>query len=227
MNLTEDQEGYMFPVCDGLFAETFSEDSSYMFGKQELKIRQLFGANLGVAAPVWDAALCLCRYLEEKMLDLKGKRVIELGAGTGIVGILAARLGASVTLTDLPHAIPQLESNVSTNMPQCGWPSATPTVIPLSWGLDHRQFATDWDLVLGADIVYLSETYTLLLDTLTHLCDGGAALYLSSKMRREHGTPDFFENILPQRFDCQLVYSDTGQNISIYCATLRKDGNKL
>lgn len=27
------------------------------------------------------------------MLDLKGKRVIELGAGTGIVGILAARLG--------------------------------------------------------------------------------------------------------------------------------------
>lgn len=38
-------------------------------------------------------ALFLCCYLGEQLVDLSGKRVIELGAGTGVVGILAARLG--------------------------------------------------------------------------------------------------------------------------------------
>ncbi len=44
-----------FPVDDCLFAETFSQDAVYSLVGQELKIRQVFGANLGVAAPVWEA----------------------------------------------------------------------------------------------------------------------------------------------------------------------------
>ncbi|KAJ8358525.1 hypothetical protein SKAU_G00150500 [Synaphobranchus kaupii] len=219
MNFDDEQAGYPFHVDDELFADTFSEESIYRFGSEELKISQVFSANLGVAAPVWDAALYLCRYFDQ--LDLKGKRVIELGAGTGIVGILAARLGAEVTLTDLPHAVPQLQKNVSTNMPLSGWPCVTPTVLPLSWGLDQGKFPTDWDLVVGADIVYLSETYPLLMDTLTHLCQEGATVYLSSKMRREHRTPGFYDDILPRRFDSQLLCCDPAQNISLYRATLR------
>ncbi|XP_036387760.1 EEF1A lysine methyltransferase 3-like [Megalops cyprinoides] len=224
MNFEGDHEEYLFPVDDGLFADTFSEESVYRFGSEEVKISQVFSANLGVAAPVWDAALCLCRHLEQQSLDLRGKRVIELGAGTGIVGILAARLGAEVTLTDLPYAVPQLEKNVLANVPPAGWPSAAPTVAPLSWGLDQTQFPVDWDLVLGADIVYLADTYPLLMDTLAHLCQDGATLYLSSKMRGEHGTPGFYADILPQRFNSQLVSCDPAQNINLYRATLRRGG---
>ena len=44
-----------FPVDDCLFAETFYQDNVYNLIGQELKIRQLFGANLGVAAAVWEA----------------------------------------------------------------------------------------------------------------------------------------------------------------------------
>ncbi|KAJ7999918.1 hypothetical protein DPEC_G00199390 [Dallia pectoralis] len=166
-------------------------------------------------------ALHLCRYFEENSLNFEGKRVIELGAGTGIVGILAARLGANVTLTDLPLAVPQLQSNLSANMPSFGWPSVTPSVLPLSWGQDQNNFASDWDLVLGADIVYLAETYPLLLDTLVHLCKGGAVAYLSSKMRGEHGTPVFYRHTLPQKFHVELVHCDPAQNINIYRALLR------
>ncbi|XP_044034155.1 EEF1A lysine methyltransferase 3-like [Siniperca chuatsi] len=212
-----------FPVDDCLFAETFSQDTVYNLVGQELKIRQVFGANLGVAAPVWDAALHLCCYFEEQSVELRGKRIIELGAGTGVVGILAARLGAVVTLTDLPLALPQLQANVSANMPSSGWPTTLPTVLPLSWGEDHMNFPSDWDLVLCADIIYLPETYPPLVETLVHLCKNGAVVYLSSKMRKEHETPGFYEECLPSRFNVELVHRDDKQNINIYRASLRKD----
>lgn len=35
----------------------------------------------------------MCMYLELGAVELKGKRAIELGAGTGLVGIVAALLG--------------------------------------------------------------------------------------------------------------------------------------
>lgn len=128
-----------------------------------------------------------------------------------------------MTLTDLPLVLPQLETNVSINMPSSGWPSAPPTVLPLSWGEDHMSFSSEWDLVLCADIIYLPETYPLLVETLAHLCKNGAVVYLSSKMRKEHGTPVFYEEYLPRKFDVELVHCDNKQNNNIYRAVLRKD----
>ncbi|XP_009294376.1 protein N-lysine methyltransferase METTL21A isoform X2 [Danio rerio] len=74
--------------------------------------------RLGVAAVVWDAAVVLCMFLEMGKVDLKGKRVIELGAGTGLVGIVAALLGANVTITDREPALEFLTANVHENIPQ-------------------------------------------------------------------------------------------------------------
>lgn len=49
---------------------------------------------------VWDAALVLAKYLQKLHLSNKAtkeglgnKRVIELGAGTGVVGLMAAACG--------------------------------------------------------------------------------------------------------------------------------------
>jgi len=46
---------------------------------------------------VWDAALVLAKYLQTDKFYSKGglanKRVIELGAGTGVVGLIAAACG--------------------------------------------------------------------------------------------------------------------------------------
>lgn len=50
-----------------------------------------------VGCVVWDAALVLCKYLEtgefDKEKKLVGKTAIDLGSGTGAVGIVAAVLG--------------------------------------------------------------------------------------------------------------------------------------
>lgn len=38
----------------------------------------------------------MCMYLELGRVELKGKKAIELGAGTGLVGIVAALLGECI-----------------------------------------------------------------------------------------------------------------------------------
>ncbi|KAM5181634.1 EEF1A lysine methyltransferase 3 [Mantella aurantiaca] len=198
-----------------LFSDTYTEESGYEFCGRRLHITQHYGADLGVAAPVWDAALNLCSYFEERQLNLKGKKIIELGAGTGIVGILLSLLGANVTLTDLPHTLPQIAKNVSANVPD-GHPLK---VCALSWGLDQAQFPQDYDFIIGADIVYLKETYDHLLQTLQHLCCPNTTIFLSSKMRKEHGTVDFFQDVLPKYFNVELVKRNAEDNINIYIVT--------
>ncbi|XP_053546501.1 EEF1A lysine methyltransferase 3-like [Bombina bombina] len=198
-----------------LFSETYTEESHYVFCGQELRITQHYGANLGVAAPVWDAALELCGYFEEQKLNFKGKKVLELGAGTGIVGILASLLGGQVTLTDLPHALPQINKNVSANIPLRN----APNVCALSWGVDQEQFPQDYDFILGADIVYLKATYPLLIQTLQFLCGPHTTVLLSSKMRQEHGTVAFFQDMLTKYFISELVKRNEDKNINIYKVT--------
>ncbi|KAG9260449.1 EEF1A lysine methyltransferase 3 [Astyanax mexicanus] len=215
------EAGEVFPAEVLLFEDGFSAEDSVLCCGQVCTVRQVFSASLGVAASVWEAAIHLCRYFEKTSLDLKGKRVIELGAGTGFVGILAAKLGACVTMTDLPLVIPQAVQNIEANTPPTGWPAEAPVAVPLSWGRDQQNFPSDWDYVLGTDIIYMPETFPLLLDTLVHLCGGGATVYLSSKMRQEHGTQDFYDHWLPQRFEVELVQREPEENINIYRAVLR------
>uniref|UniRef100_A0A8C8VNL3 EEF1A lysine methyltransferase 3 n=1 Tax=Pelusios castaneus TaxID=367368 RepID=A0A8C8VNL3_9SAUR len=210
----------VFPREVGLFADTFPEETRYGFCGHVLIIAQHHGARLGVAAPVWEAALALCKYFEEQKLNFRGKTVIELGAGTGIVGILATLLGGDVTITDLPLALKQIQENVHRNVP--AEHSAQARVCALSWGLDHEEFLRDYDFILGADIVYLKDTYSLLIKTLRHLCGPRSTIYLSSKMRQEHSTVVFYEALLPLHFSLELVYRDEKENINIYRVTSKE-----
>ncbi|XP_069772698.1 protein N-lysine methyltransferase METTL21D isoform X3 [Narcine bancroftii] len=61
----------------------------------------------GVGFVVWDAALVLAKYLETSSFYqgnhhvFSGKNVVELGSGTGVVGLMASTLGGE-TVKDLP-----------------------------------------------------------------------------------------------------------------------------
>lgn len=60
-----------------------------------LEIRQLSSGDVGCV--VWDAAIVLSKFLERRECVepglFSGRSVVELGSGTGIVGIMAATLG--------------------------------------------------------------------------------------------------------------------------------------
>ncbi|KAL7992808.1 hypothetical protein Chor_017064 [Crotalus horridus] len=84
----------------------------------------------GTGSVVWDAALVLARFLEKSAAQtgqdterrggspvafLRHKAVLELGAGTGLVGLVAASLGANVTVTDLEEIQDLLKVNIENN----------------------------------------------------------------------------------------------------------------
>ncbi|XP_042730920.1 protein N-lysine methyltransferase METTL21A isoform X3 [Lagopus leucura] len=74
--------------------------ATYRFAGRTVRIRQDWERR-GVAAVVWDAAVVLSAYLEMGGIDLRDRSVIELGAGTGLLGIVATLLDA--LFMDIKH----------------------------------------------------------------------------------------------------------------------------
>ena len=134
----------------------------------------------GPGGALWDAAVVLAHHLHS--LQLRGARGWELGAGTGLPGLAAARLGAHVTLTDRPRALPLLRRNAEHNGLQV-------TVLELEWGSTSPEWsaaeAPPFNLVLGADVVCHDDSMAPLIATLRQLLRGGGEALISNKCRDE------------------------------------------
>ncbi|KAM8721868.1 protein N-lysine methyltransferase METTL21A [Acanthopagrus schlegelii] len=189
-----------------------NSSAQFRFANRDLHLSQDW-KQLGVAAVVWDAAVVMCMYLEVGKVEVKGRQVIELGAGTGLVGIVAALLGARVTITDRQPALDFLSANVKANLPPDSQGSVV--VSELTWGEGLERYpAGGFDVVLGADIVYLEDTFVPLLRTLEHLCSDSTVVLLACKIRYKRDT-DFLD-MLKQPFRVEEVHYDKERDIHVY-----------
>ncbi|TNM90974.1 hypothetical protein fugu_003263 [Takifugu bimaculatus] len=173
-------------------------------------------------AVMWPGALALCSFLDNnrQMVDVRGKEVLELGAGTGLVTIVASLLGASVTATDLPEVLSNLKANVMRNTR--GRCRHTPQVAALVWGHDlETTYPTSvyrYDYVLAADVVYHHDFLNELLDTMKHFCRPGTTLIWANKVRFE-GDLKFMEDF-QKTFHTSLLAEDG--DMRIFMATGRE-----
>ncbi|KAM4024313.1 protein N-lysine methyltransferase METTL21A isoform 1-T4 [Anomaloglossus baeobatrachus] len=195
-----------------------NSSTTYTFSNHTIRIKQDW-KELGVAAVVWDAAVVLCVYLEAGGLNLQGRSVIELGAGTGLVGIVAALLGADVTVTDRDLAIEFLKSNVHDNLPKPL--EHKMSVKALNWGTGLEHFS-HFDVILGADIIYLEETFQDLLKTIIHLSSPHTVILLSCRLRyqRDHN----FLDMLRKHFTVDQVHYDKDVDVHIFKAQKMQRG---
>jgi predicted nicotinamide N-methyase len=113
-------------------------------------------------AELWPSGVALARVVAT--LDLRGQRVLELGAGLGLPSLAAALRGAAVLAIDWAEAaVALLRDNAARNgialrAERVRWddPEALLEQAP-------------WDLVLGADLLYEQRNADRLLDLLPRL----------------------------------------------------------
>ncbi|EJD51861.1 nicotinamide N-methyltransferase [Auricularia subglabra TFB-10046 SS5] len=191
---------------------------------RELAI-QLVGSHPLWGHHLWNAARSFANFLDRNAdAYCKGKRVLELGAGGGLPGIVTALLGAEhVLLTDYPDAplLKNLEHNVSTNIPEHARLSAN--VLGYIWGKDTTPLLTSspdgFDLILMSDLVFNHSQHDALLKT----CEASLGqrspesdaetpcllvFYTHHRPHLAHRDLGFFEKARHRGWDCEEIVTE-------------------
>lgn len=172
-----------------------------------LEISQIEEGDTGVV--VWDAALVLAKYLELRKEDICGKKIIELGSGTGVVGLAAATLGADVIVSDLEDNLQLMKQNISSNQEIISGDIKAEVLV---WG-DHLKIkkltaSEDFDFVLAADCVYYEQALDDLVDTIRQLCTVNTQVLISYEERDSDvkvKLQNDFRNLMLKHFSLQEI----------------------
>ena len=185
---------------------------------------------LGAAGPsdldalgldIWPAAVTLCRYITDNPDVVTGKQVIELGAGVGLPGLFAAKVGAMRSIISDYDA--SVVAHANGQAVACGLSDVARACI-----VDWKEPVVDvfreaFDVVMAADVLYMSFLVPDLLRTcyaclkpdgrvlLTHQCrqslvdEGGEMVVVD----RDVSFETFKDEVARHRKLCLRVISET------------------
>ncbi|KAK8212411.1 putative methyltransferase-domain-containing protein [Phyllosticta capitalensis] len=159
---------------------------TYDFGHERtvtlLESRSIISSSGTTGLRTWEAALHLGAYLATDAGSqwVRGKKILELGAGTGLLSILCAKHvdASKATITDGDEGV---VDSIKTNVFLNGLDTAADTEsIVLRWGRscalrdslfyeEGQQNQNDVDVVLGADVTYDKTVIPALVATLADL----------------------------------------------------------
>ncbi|KAM4598415.1 histone-arginine methyltransferase METTL23 isoform 1-T2 [Polymixia lowei] len=117
---------------------------------------------------VWPCAVVLAQYVWAQREELKEKTVLELGAGVSLPGVVAAKCGAKVILTDsaeLPLCLENCRRSCAANsLPDV-------QVSGLTWGEISPDLVLlpTLDIILGSDVFYEPEDFENVLVTIAFI----------------------------------------------------------
>mmetsp|Transcript_71710 Transcript_71710/g.173708 ORF Transcript_71710/g.173708 Transcript_71710/m.173708 type:complete len:408 (-) Transcript_71710:253-1476(-) len=141
----------------------------------------------------WMASLHFANESSETALrpHLQGGPVLEVGAGLGLAGIMLAKIGYKVVLSDRePVLLDRLRENVEENKAE-----ASCRVLNFDWAKApkmHRLLrAQRFSAVIGADVVYTEVGADLLVDVLSHALPDGGLAFLVNAVKYRKGTEAF------------------------------------
>ncbi|RYO77763.1 hypothetical protein DL766_002133 [Monosporascus sp. MC13-8B] len=142
----------------------------------------------GCGGQLWPAGMTLARHmLRYHRDDLRKSRILELGAGGGLVGLAVAKgcaVNGPLYVTDQAEMFRLMEHNIALNDLSSRVKAAV-----LNWGKPLPQEIVDLrpDVILAADCVYFEPAFPLLMATLTDLltlCPSATIFFCFKKRRR-------------------------------------------
>ena len=138
----------------------------------------------GIGGNIWKSSEMLYEFLSRrqfinfdgKTVPLHQSRVLELGSGTGHLGIMLAKTAAEIVLTDNAAHVPQIQNNLSLNK---DWLEEKKVrVCELDWfnaaaalAANKKIFEKQFDIIVCSDTVYYDSLYAPLLDTIEKLLE--------------------------------------------------------
>lgn len=152
---------------------------------QLIELKSAGFKDLPYWSKLWDASFMLAYFLGKQQVVL-GRKMLEIGAGLGIVGIYAALCGHQVTITDIDDdALRFAKINALLN----GLPALK--VRKLDW--NDPGFDEQYDVIVGSEVVYDRETYPVLVQFLRRALAPGGIIFLAKDATLQ--TPTFFEQL--------------------------------
>ncbi|XP_037400443.1 methyltransferase-like protein 23 isoform X4 [Pygocentrus nattereri] len=117
---------------------------------------------------VWPCAVVLAQYVWIAKEKLQKKSVLELGAGVSLPGVVAAKCGAQVILSDSAE-LPLCQNNCKQSCEVNDVDSVT--VVGLTWGQVSPELLSLplVDVILGSDVFYEPEDFEDVLVTISFL----------------------------------------------------------
>ena len=144
---------------------------------------------------IWPATVRICEYMSLVPDIVRGKNVLELGAGIGLPCLLAAKLGArKAVISDYD---PKVVSHAHENAIECGTEGICCGLL-LDWtkldALDYKVHSGAYDVVLAADVLYISQIMPDLVNTIEVVLKKDGLLVLAHQQRQslvldDSGTP--------------------------------------
>jgi predicted nicotinamide N-methyase len=142
--------------------QTYLNSDEYLLelnNGKTLKLQQISNGELkglGTGSLVWPAAHVLSKYFEKSLsYYFPGKSVIDIGSGTGCTGLVAAFLGAKVTLTDQEPILFLLEKNLEINLNEALSDIDRNNIIieKYDWGKCAKHLNPPFDCIIVSDCV--------------------------------------------------------------------------
>ncbi|CAN6939079.1 unnamed protein product [Brassica oleracea] len=173
---------------------------------------------------VWKSELVLSDFVLHNMSLLNGLVCLELGAGTGLLGILLARVAKAVFLTDhgdqiLGNCLRNMELNSSLFHPQAivnvrdlNWMSEWPVEVthadpkPFCWSLQDFEQVKSASFIFAADVIYSDDLTIALFSMLKRVMSLGCdkVLYLGLEKRYNFSLDDL--NVVANGYACFRRY---------------------
>ncbi|KAI1008140.1 hypothetical protein K3495_g89 [Podosphaera aphanis] len=178
-----------------------------------LKLHENLKAGCG--GQLWPAGMVLAKHMLRYHRDtLADARILELGAGGGLVGLavaLGCKTNAPILITDQENMIDLMRKNIQLNELD-----SSVKELVLNWGdpLPREVIETSPNVILAADCVYFEPAFPLLLKTLEDLvmlCKH-AVIYFCFKKRRR-ADMQFMKNA-KKKFEVEEIQDEERESFS-------------
>lgn len=168
-------------------------------------------SNCGVGGKIWKSAVVLSSFIKnnKEYSDLfRNKVVLELGAGTGVVGIVASLLNIKkVIISDRDQGtLEVIMKNIQLNKEKI--PLRLIEVVPLEWGnKEHFLSITEKvDLIIGSDLLYSLFMVESLITTVEYFAHKDLILVLAFAKRGEE--VDLFYKKIGETWELNFLPDD-------------------